>query len=66
MRWVFLYFLEDYLGGYILVSWFSPVLVRLGVVVRPLFCVIAWSSPLWRCQSLVDPRVSLSGAGGVA
>jgi hypothetical protein len=37
-----------------------------GVVVRPLFCDIAWASLIWRCQSLVDPRVSLCGAGGVA
>ena len=65
MRWVVLYLLEESLGAYLVVSCFSPMLVRLVVLVRP-FCVIAWSSPLWRCQSSVGPRVSLSGAGGVA
>ena len=31
-------------------------LVRFSVLWwEPLFCVIAWASVLWRCQSLVDP-----------
>jgi hypothetical protein len=73
---VFLYLLEEVVGwlssgeyvGSLSLS-FSPVPVPgeiFGAVVRPLFCDIAWASLLWRCQSLVDPRVSLYGAGGVA
>ena len=58
-------------SGYLVVSMLPPLLFLCLVRFRccderPLFCVIAWASLLWRCQSLVDPRVSLYGAGGVA